>query len=273
MLDHVGSRRRKARGRTRLRCLAFAVGLFVAILPPARAESLAFEDGLRDRASIEGWLAHQVYDTRDGAQFWAGQRSLAAPKVCGEQPMSLNWRAGCAESLVRFAPFDVRRRTEPDYRRGWNSWRGPATVAPQARADLPTAPVAMPAGLSLSASSYLTNGGCRILLQVTNRLRHDLVEMTVLTSTIAGDVVFPGSFSFYGVPPGLRQFQFAYIPMPVCASQIRLVVQQIARCSADIIEAEACVRAVESGTPLGDGNGVRGVPVEISARARALPAN
>lgn len=88
----------------------------------------AFDDGLADRARIETWLAGLDGDFRDGAVFWSGQRSLRQPQPCDAAPRSTQWREGCVTSRERFAPTDVRRRSEPDYRRGWNSWAPPVAL-------------------------------------------------------------------------------------------------------------------------------------------------
>jgi hypothetical protein len=53
--------------------------------PPAELQLpqvVAFQDGLRDRTSWERWFAGTSGDFKDGAEYWAGQRSLPHPGPC-----------------------------------------------------------------------------------------------------------------------------------------------------------------------------------------------
>ena len=109
--------------------------------PPAPSESVAFRQGVADRSDWETWFAGTRGDYHDGAIYWSGQRSLAQPGSCANQAMSRDWQAGCVEAQKRLAMPDGRRRSEPDYRRGWNSWSPHATtqpIAPQQAISTPT---------------------------------------------------------------------------------------------------------------------------------------
>lgn len=79
--------------------------------------------GLNDRKAWEGWFAGLNGPAHDGAAFWAGQRSLSHPRPCtGDgSTMPPDWIQGCQQAASMLAPFDVRRRSDPDYRKGWNS--------------------------------------------------------------------------------------------------------------------------------------------------------
>jgi hypothetical protein len=85
--------------------------------------SAAFQQGQADRQSWETWFNSQVGEYRSGAEYWASHRSLTNPGSCNSSPPSTGaeWGAGCTAAQQRLAPSDARRKTEPDYRRGWNN--------------------------------------------------------------------------------------------------------------------------------------------------------
>ena len=84
------------------------------------SEPTVFADGLRDRRAWETWYEVTVSDYRVGATYWAGQRSLPHPGSC--LVLSGDARNGCLAAATRLAASDARRKAEPDYRRGWNSY-------------------------------------------------------------------------------------------------------------------------------------------------------
>jgi hypothetical protein len=84
------------------------------VVPPS------FADGQRDRQSWETWIAGTTGDYHKGANWWAGQRSLSRPGSCFT--LSGDTRDGCLAATDKLATFDARRRADPDYRRGWNSY-------------------------------------------------------------------------------------------------------------------------------------------------------
>lgn len=94
---------------------------------PARLvahEPQAFRDGLRDRDAYEAWFGRLEGPRRDGALFWARNRSLPRPPPCpADDPAFLE---ACQEAQRRLTPSDQRRREDPEYRRGWNSFLQPA---------------------------------------------------------------------------------------------------------------------------------------------------
>lgn len=85
--------------------------------------SSAFEQGLADRRGWEEWFSSLSGDYRAGAEYWAGQRSTPRPESCsGAAGQRLGeWISGCLAARERLASLDQRRRSEPEYRRGWNS--------------------------------------------------------------------------------------------------------------------------------------------------------
>lgn len=85
-----------------------------------QGEPQAFVDGLTDRTGWETWINGLSPNARAGAEFWASQRSLPRPAPC--PTTDANYEAACVAALQRLAPTDLRRRAEPEYRRGWNAF-------------------------------------------------------------------------------------------------------------------------------------------------------
>lgn len=108
---------------------AFRFGLiFVAldaVMPfqPTLADEAAtpaFRDGRADRQAWETWFNGLSGTYQAGAEFWASHRSDPSPPDC----TSMNdaaFRSGCEEAKKRLNNSDRRRRTEADYKAGWNS--------------------------------------------------------------------------------------------------------------------------------------------------------
>jgi hypothetical protein len=90
-----------------------------SITPDPFPTSPMFQKGLSDRATWETWVTGLTSDYRTGAEYWAGQRSLSHPGSCNGVPA---FTAGCREAQSRLAPVDVLRKSEPDYKAGWNSY-------------------------------------------------------------------------------------------------------------------------------------------------------
>lgn len=114
-----------------------SAALAVIIVGSAAGQELSpYDAGRADRTAFEEWMSHQRGDTRAGAEFWAEQRSAPRPQPCDEQTSkSREWRVACAMARRLLAPADVRRRTEPDYRRGWNEGVASGSVGAPATAS------------------------------------------------------------------------------------------------------------------------------------------
>lgn len=100
-----------------------------AAASPAEPEpSAAYQQGQTDRQTWETWFDTLTGDYRAGAEYWAGQRSLPNPGSCTAVPSSsgAGWTAGCFAARQKLTSWDLRRKTEPEYRLGWNN---PAPVA------------------------------------------------------------------------------------------------------------------------------------------------
>lgn len=89
--------------------------------PTAAGETAAFTDGRNGRIAYENWFAAlSPGDYRNGAIFWASRRSLKLPPATCHY-VSHDFEMGCLEAKNRLAPSDLRRKAEPDFKRGWNS--------------------------------------------------------------------------------------------------------------------------------------------------------
>lgn len=99
------------------------------IVPGETTESMpSWTAGFDDRAHYEASFATLTGDTRDGATFWAAHRSdRPLPPCIG----STDFMAGCRVAQSMLAPMDARRRSDPSYRRGFNSY----ATDQQARSD------------------------------------------------------------------------------------------------------------------------------------------
>jgi hypothetical protein len=102
----------------------------------------AYQDGLHDRAAWEEWFNGLQGDYKTGAFFWSSQRSLPKPGSCKQ--MNDDSYAGCTAAKTRLSASDTRRKTEPDYKAGWNALnpRDLTTSAAAPSAPQPSAPVA-----------------------------------------------------------------------------------------------------------------------------------
>ena len=115
-------------------------------LPPAEPNSppsgkpefsTAFQDGLRDRRIWQEWLQSQTADYRIGAEYWAGQRSAPSPGLCYSPRQE--FIDGCMAAKRLLTPMDSRRRSEPGYKEGWNSYSDLLTGA-----ENPSTPPSLP---------------------------------------------------------------------------------------------------------------------------------
>ena len=117
-------------------------------LPPSSSPLPAdpFREGQADRGRWEAWIIVQVGDFKRGADYWAANRNTTNPGSCGaiDHPgVNAEWVSGCRAAQQLLAAIDVRRKTEPEYRRGFNAFHempaGPAATvtAPGSTAGTP----------------------------------------------------------------------------------------------------------------------------------------
>jgi hypothetical protein len=103
--------------------------------PPIRP----FDQGLADRAEWEIWAAALSGDFRRGAEWWAAHRSLANPGACNGPAAAMDQQfiLGCEAARARLIPKGSKRKSDPDYRRGWNSYTGTTTPTPASDSQAP----------------------------------------------------------------------------------------------------------------------------------------
>jgi hypothetical protein len=98
-----------------------------AIVAAAPTPVAANAQGVADRQAWEAWFASKSGGYRSGALYWSGQRSLAKPGACTTLKTE-DGKNGCLAAKAMLDPFDARRKTEPDYRLGWNSVAAPRSA-------------------------------------------------------------------------------------------------------------------------------------------------
>jgi hypothetical protein len=103
-----------------------------------------------DRVGFETWIGSLSGDQRRGADFWAAERSKPKPASCSAAAPSPDYTSGCQEAQRRLAPFDVRRKTEPSYRKGWSA---PVTEATASEPSSPPPPLKVQSGQLLNRNN------------------------------------------------------------------------------------------------------------------------
>ncbi len=96
------------------------VTAFVPIGPP----NDSFQQGRRDRVTYESWFDRQPEgEVKSGALWWAANRTQALRQhlFCGMAGVSATFAQGCTRAQELLATPDARRRSDVDYRAGWNS--------------------------------------------------------------------------------------------------------------------------------------------------------
>ena len=85
---------------------------------------VSFSTGLADRQRWEAWLGGLSGDQRDGATWWATNRNSPHHVGCDAAPEKDNatWEAGCLNAQQMLTPIDLKRRSDPVYKKGWNSF-------------------------------------------------------------------------------------------------------------------------------------------------------
>ncbi len=100
----------------------------------------SFKQGLADRTEWEQWITALSGDFRRGAEWWASHRSLRNPGSCsGPTATSQEFVFGCEAAKTRLAPVDVKRKSDPEYRQGWNSYTG--SIEPSPAPNVQVSPV------------------------------------------------------------------------------------------------------------------------------------
>jgi hypothetical protein len=100
------------------------VGIQGPAAAPSNApiQSASFAEGLADRQSWETWLSGLPPDEARGAKWWATNRNSPGHTTCALAAADdAAFAAGCMNAQGKLAPVDVRRRSDPEFKKGWNS--------------------------------------------------------------------------------------------------------------------------------------------------------
>lgn len=115
----------------------------------------AFRNAQSDYQAWDKWFSGLSGPYQAGAEAWAAHRSDPVPPDCASNDLA--FRAGCEEARRRLAESDRHRRTEPDYRAGWNSkWLNVGTNS--APVQLPVAITKPPPPDDPSADGFASLG-------------------------------------------------------------------------------------------------------------------
>jgi hypothetical protein len=98
----------------------------------------SFERGLADRTTWESWVMGTQGQMRAGAEFWAANRSRPNPPTCNNPDPGFNY--GCEAAKIQLARYDALRRSDPEYRAGWNAYGSAPSPAPTAHGQPYQAP-------------------------------------------------------------------------------------------------------------------------------------
>ena len=98
-----------------------AAGQRVSAEPVAAGASVEFLAGRRARAEWEAWFGGLSGEARAGAEWWAGARSAAGRNHLGCGVGTAAFMGGCEQARTMLTASD-RRRSEPEFRAGWNSF-------------------------------------------------------------------------------------------------------------------------------------------------------
>src|SRR5258708_3490075 len=99
---------------------------------PNETVSTMFQQGQADRRRWESWFAAQTGDYLAGATYGASQPSEAPSVVCrgpNSPSTSIGWTGGCVAAQQQLAMSEQLRKTQPEYRLGWNSIGAPTATA------------------------------------------------------------------------------------------------------------------------------------------------
>ena len=90
---------------------------------PSQSVNVPFSNGLTDRKQWESWLAGLTGPEKDGAIWWASNRNSPHHQTCTTAPSKddATWEAGCMNAQLKLTPVDLKRRSDPQYKSGWNS--------------------------------------------------------------------------------------------------------------------------------------------------------
>lgn len=115
--------------------------------PSAQSATDSWQWGATDWRRLQAWFASQSGDRLAGANFWAANRSMAGHKSCDEAAADFAgdkgaFASGCLDAKARLDPIDAKRRSDPEYRAGFNSAArsAPSSAPPAIASNAPARP-------------------------------------------------------------------------------------------------------------------------------------
>jgi hypothetical protein len=85
-------------------------------------QSASFTDGLDERKSWEAWVTGLPADEARGAQWWAANRNVPNHGTCAAAAADdATFTAGCLNAQGKLTQIDLKRRSDPEFKKGWNS--------------------------------------------------------------------------------------------------------------------------------------------------------
>jgi hypothetical protein len=102
----------------------------VAAQPPLSPAPTSYAQGHADRVRLENLVNSLPGPEKQGFVYWSSQRSLTNPGSCeagavaafpNDSEDEASFVQGCQEGQVQLAPTDIRRKTDPMYKAGWNA--------------------------------------------------------------------------------------------------------------------------------------------------------
>ena len=118
-------------------CSAVFAAAVACMAQQALAEPVSpYQAGVVDRGSFEQWYAGLTGDYRSGAMYWVAHRSSPSEARC---PAEGDQAAGCLAAQQKLGPFDTRRKSDANYRLGWNAALTPGLAAREPSSNTATA--------------------------------------------------------------------------------------------------------------------------------------
>jgi hypothetical protein len=115
--------------------------------------SMSYRHGSVDRDSWEEWYDSQQGQKKEGASYWAGNRSKN-PLPCAEAfNVDDEGLFGCMEAQRRLALSDYLRKSDPQY---WNGWNKKAPFVPGIPGEAAPS-YSPPSGQALLEQSYCSD--------------------------------------------------------------------------------------------------------------------
>lgn len=112
-------------------CFACCCGLLLFASPTTKAGEGSFTRGAKDRTEYEEWFNGLNGEYKAGVYHWVTVRSIPGKAFC-DGDADTDYKVGCLHAAERFSRIDYQRLHDPEYKLGWNSYRGAPAPTPVA---------------------------------------------------------------------------------------------------------------------------------------------